>query len=130
MADAPNVPSAVDEAATTMMPAAQASEPAAPAHAGQETFLGRPVPVAAYTVVYVILAVTSLIEVLLAESIAFDSWVRVPLLAGLSALKAVLVMAYYMHLKDDSKIFAGAIILPIVVGLIATLFLLSVPPTY
>lgn len=61
--------------------------------------------------------------------IPFNSWVRIPVLGGLSTAKAILVMAYYMHLKDDSKIFAAAIILPILVGLVATLFLISVPST-
>lgn len=111
------------------VPPAAAAEPAAhgSAHPAQETLFGRPIPFAAYTGIFIILAVTSLVEVLLAESIPFDSWVRIPLLAGLSAMKAVLVMAYYMHLKDDSKIFAAAIILPIAVGIVATMFLLSVP---
>jgi hypothetical protein len=38
-------------------------------------------------------------------------------------------MYFYMHLKDDSRIFAGAIILPIIIALIATLFLTAVSPT-
>ncbi|MBL8145045.1 MAG: cytochrome C oxidase subunit IV family protein [Anaerolineae bacterium] len=120
----------VPEAAAEVLPAVPA-EAAAPAHAEPhgEYLFGRPMPIAAYTVIYVILAVTSLIEVFFAETIPFDSWVRIPVLAGLSTVKAVLVMAYYMHLKDDSKIFAVAIILPICVGIIATLFLISVPAT-
>lgn len=118
----------VPEAATEVLPIAPAEAPA-PAHAEPhaETLFGRPMPIAAYTVIYIILAVTSLIEVFFAETIPFDSWVRIPVLAGLSTVKAVLVMAYYMHLKDDSKIFAVAIILPIFVGIVATLFLISVP---
>ena len=126
--------------ATTISPAAEAATeilPAAPAEAHEaahsephgEYLFGRPMPIAAYTVIYIILAVTSLIEVFFAETIPFDSWVRIPVLGGLSAVKAVLVMAYYMHLKDDSKIFAVAIILPILVGLVATLFLIAVPAT-
>ncbi|MFN8377875.1 MAG: cytochrome C oxidase subunit IV family protein [Anaerolineae bacterium] len=120
----------VPEAATEILPAAPA-ETAAPAHAEPhaETLFGRPMPIAAFTVIYIILAVTSVIEVFFAETIPFDSWVRIPVLGGLSTLKAVLVMAYYMHLKDDSKIFAVAIVLPIFVGIVATLFLISVPAT-
>lgn len=118
------------EAASEVLPAAPA-EGAATAHAEPhgETLFGRPMPIAAYTVIYIILAVTSVIEVFFAETIPFDSWVRIPVLGGLSTLKAVLVMAYYMHLKDDSKIFAVAIIMPIFVGIVATLFLISVPAT-
>ncbi|MFN8379100.1 MAG: cytochrome C oxidase subunit IV family protein, partial [Anaerolineae bacterium] len=102
----------VPETATEILPAAPA-ETDAPAHAEPhaETLFGRPMPIAAYTVIYIILAVTSMIEVFFAETIPFDSWVRIPVLGGLSTLKAVLVMAYYMHLKDDSKIFAVAIAL-------------------
>jgi caa(3)-type oxidase subunit IV len=121
----------VAEAATEILPAAPAETHDAPAHseAHPEMLFGRPMPIAAYTVIYAILAVTSLIEVILAETIPFDSWVRIPVLGGLSTAKAILVMAYYMHLKDDSKIFAVAIILPILVGVVATLFLIAVPPT-
>lgn len=121
----------VPEAATEVLPAApaEAAAPPAPAEPHGEYLFGRPMPIAAYTVIFIILAVTSLIEVFFAETIPFDSWVRIPVLAGLSTVKAVLVMAYYMHLKDDSRIFAAAIILPICVGIIATLFLISVPST-
>jgi caa(3)-type oxidase subunit IV len=129
MADAAQLqPAALDAAEADT----HAAPEAAPAHAhpAQETLFGRPIPFAAYTGVFIILAVTSLIEVILAETIPFDSWVRIPLLGGLSAMKAILVMAYYMHLKDDSKIFAAAIILPIAVGFVATMFLLAVPNTY
>jgi caa(3)-type oxidase subunit IV len=129
MTDATTISPAA-EAATEILPAAPAdSHEAAHAEPHGEYLFGRPMPIAAYTVIFIILAVTSLIEVILAETIPFDSWVRIPVLAGLSAVKAVLVMAYYMHLKDDSKIFAVAIILPILVGFVATLFLIAVPQT-
>ncbi|HYO88793.1 MAG TPA: cytochrome C oxidase subunit IV family protein, partial [Candidatus Limnocylindrales bacterium] len=102
MADAASVQPAATDAATAVMPAAQTALHN-DAHPAQETLFGRPIPFAAYTAIYAILAVTSLVEVLLAELIPFDSWIRIPLLGGLSVMKAVLVMAYYMHLKDDSK---------------------------
>ena len=117
------------EAATEILPVADHAPEAPAASPHVETLFGRPVPFAAYTVIFIILAVTSMIEVFFAETIPFDSWVRIPVLGGLSTVKAILVMAYYMHLKDDSKIFAVAIVLPILVGLVATLFLISVPPT-
>ena len=129
MTDATTV-SPVAEAAPDILPATPTdTHDAAHSEPHAETLFGRPMPIAAYTVIYIILAVTSMIEVFFAETIPFDSWVRIPVLGGLSALKAVLVMAYYMHLKDDSKIFIAAIVLPILVGLVATLFLLSVPTT-
>jgi hypothetical protein len=46
-----------------------------------------------------------------------------------SIIKAIMVMWFYMHLKDDSKIFAAAIILPLIVGMVSSMFLLAVPST-
>ena len=80
-----------------------------------------------YTVVFGTLAVITIIEVALAE-LAPDGWLLTLVLAALSVSKAVMVMWFYMHLKDDSRIFAFAIGLPIVVALVATLFLAAVPP--
>ncbi len=128
MAEAATAHTAADDAATAVMPNAPADAHTS-AHYEQESLFGLPIPVAAYTAIYAILAVTSLIEITLAELIPFDSWIRIPVLGGLSAVKAILVMAYYMHLKEDNKIFAAAIVLPIIVGLIATLFLIAVPAT-
>ncbi|HLU11020.1 MAG TPA: cytochrome C oxidase subunit IV family protein [Oceanobacillus sp.] len=89
---------------------------------------GRVIPLPVYTVVFITLGIITLVEVASAE-IFPDGFLLTLWLGGLSVAKAVLVMYFYMHLKDDSRIFAGAIILPIVVALIATLFLTSVAPT-
>jgi hypothetical protein len=41
----------------------------------------------------------------------------------------VLVVWYYMHLRTDSKLYALAIIIPLLIGIVATIFLLAVPTT-
>ena len=48
-------------------------------------------------------------------------------LIGLSACKAVLVVLFYMHLKDDSRLFAVALALPLFIALVSSIFLLTVP---
>lgn len=90
--------------------------------------LGRVIPFPLYTVVFGILGTITLVEVGSAE-IFPDGWLLTLWLGGLSISKAVMVMWFYMHLKDDSRIFAGAIILPIIIALVATLFLTAVPMT-
>src|SRR5262245_36121581 len=49
--------------------------------------------------------------------------VKVPLLLGLAATKAWLVVQFYMHLRYDSRILTWTLLLPTVIGLGATLFL-------
>jgi hypothetical protein len=89
---------------------------------------GRVIPYPIYTVIFFTLGIITIIEVASAE-IFPHGWLLTIWLAGLSVSKALMVMWFYMHLKDDSRIFAFAIILPIIIALIATLFLSAVPPT-
>ncbi len=51
------------------------------------------------------------------------------LLIAFSATKAILVVLFYMHLREDSRMFAFALILPLFIALVSALFLLTVPPT-
>ncbi len=109
--------------------AAEAQEGAASHIAPDYTILfGRRINANIYVVVFGILAVVTLVEIGIAE-IFLEGIIRTVLLVGLSLAKAVLVMLFYMHLREDSKIFAAAIILPIVVGLVSVMFLLAVPST-
>ncbi|KXK18882.1 MAG: caa(3)-type oxidase subunit IV [Chloroflexi bacterium OLB15] len=109
--------------------AAEAPEGAASHIAPDYTILfGRRINANIYVVVFGILAVVTLVEIGIAE-IFLEGIIRTVLLVGLSLAKAVLVMLFYMHLREDSKIFAAAIILPIVVGLVSVMFLLAVPST-
>ena len=52
----------------------------------------------------------------------------IPLLLGIATFKAGLVVAYYMHLRVDPRLFMYILIVPLVMVLLATLYLLSVPP--
>ncbi|MCU0498511.1 MAG: cytochrome C oxidase subunit IV family protein [Anaerolineae bacterium] len=81
-----------------------------------------------YTVVFGVLAILTLIEVLLAEIIQVD-WLKIPLLVGIGLGKAALVILFYMHLKDDSRVFAVALILPLLIVVLSIAFLLGVPTT-
>lgn len=90
---------------------------------GREIVINQPI----YTVVFGTLAVITVVEVLFAE-IFPDGALLTLVLVALSLCKAFMVMWFYMHLKDDSRIFAFAITLPILIALVATLFLTAVPP--
>lgn len=91
------------------------------------TLLGITIPMPLYTVVFGILGVLTIIEVLLAELI--DSDVKIPLLLGIAVAKATLVVLFYMHLKTDSRAFAIAFIVPVVLAVLSTVFLIAVPST-
>ncbi len=56
-----------------------------------------------YVGVFVILGILTVTEVLVAQYLSES--VRIPILLLLAAAKAVLVAAYYMLLKFDSRIF-------------------------
>ena len=80
-----------------------------------------------YTVVYITLAVITLVEVLIT---GFPhGWLLTVTLLGLSVAKMVLVVLFYMHLREDSKIFAVALLLPLFIISVSMLFLLAVPTT-
>ncbi|MBE2268050.1 MAG: cytochrome C oxidase subunit IV family protein [Anaerolinea sp.] len=102
----------------------------APTHSRNETVLfGRTIPLPLYTVVFITLAVITIIEVVIAEIVPEGALKTVPLLV-LSLGKAVMVVLFYMHLREDSRIFALALILPLLIALVSALFLLSVPLGY
>lgn len=88
-------------------------------------FFGRIIPMPVYTVVFGVLAGITLVEVIISE--LPEGFLGTLLLAALSIAKAVLVVLFYMHLRSDNRIFALALILPLMVGIIATMFLLAVP---
>ncbi len=57
-----------------------------------------------YLGVFIFLLVATLIETLV--SYIPQAAIRFPVLIGLSATKAVLVLLYFMHLKFDSRLYA------------------------
>jgi caa(3)-type oxidase subunit IV len=49
----------------------------------------------------------------------------IPLLLLLSAVKFALVAMYYMHLKNDSKLFSGVFVFPLIIAAIVILALVA-----
>lgn len=90
-------------------------------------FFGRIIPMPLYTVIFAILAVITLVEVIISE--LPEGALGTLLLVLLSLAKAALVILFYMHLRSDSRVFALALILPLIIGLISAMFLLAVPTT-
>jgi caa(3)-type oxidase subunit IV len=83
-----------------------------------------------YTVIFGWLAVLTIIEVLIAPPL--DSLGFVPLkvfvLMGLAIIKALLVVMFYMHLRQDNRVFRIILALPLLIVVLGVLYLLSVPP--
>ena len=48
----------------------------------------------------------------------------IPLLLLLSAVKFALVAMYYMHLKQDSKLFSGVFVFPLIIATVVILSLM------
>jgi cytochrome c oxidase subunit IV len=92
----------------------------------QTVILGMTLPYSIYTVVFGILAVLTLLEVLVGT--ASDGFLRIPILLAVAVVKAALVVLYYMHLKSDTGIYRWTLIIPLIIGAAATIYLLLVPP--
>ena len=88
--------------------------------------LGTTINAPIYTVVFGALALLTFFELAVAELLP-RNFVTTTLLVIASIIKAVLVVLFYMHLKDDNPLYALALVLPLFIGLIATFFLLAVP---
>lgn len=48
----------------------------------------------------------------------------IPLLLGLSAIKFALVAMFYMHLKQDSRLFSGVFVFPLIIATVIILALI------
>jgi caa(3)-type oxidase subunit IV len=117
----------VVEAIESIPPAPDTPQEAqAPMHSDKTIILGMEIPYSIYTVIFGILAVLTVLEVLVGT--AGDSFLRIPILAAVAVMKAALVVLYYMHLKSDTGIYRWTLIIPLVIGAAATLYLLLVPP--
>ena len=88
--------------------------------------IGR-VPLNIYTVIFVVLAVLTLAEVALGTTL--EGAFIVLLLASIALAKATLVVAYYMHLKTDDRIFRYVLLIPLFIGIAGILWLMVVKPT-
>jgi cytochrome c oxidase subunit IV len=80
-----------------------------------------------YTFVFLVLGVLTLIEVLISFVDIVE--VRIVVLLGIAFAKALLVIAFYMHLKRDNWLFRFVLAVPFFVTLVSVLYLLGVPPT-
>lgn len=93
------------------------------------TVLGRTVtvPGGIYTVVFGFLAVATVVEVLIGG--LPSGILLIPILLAIAVVKAALVVAYYMHLRVDPRIFSYILLVPLALAVLATLYLMAVPPT-
>lgn len=92
------------------------------------TIRGRVIPLPIYTVVFIGLGILTLIEV--GISLLPHGFLTIPLLLGIATAKAGLVVWFYMHLNHDSRIFAITLLIPFVMVILTTLFLMIVPVGY
>ena len=79
-----------------------------------------------YLIVFGILAGFTLIETLV--SYVQQEVIRLPVLLGLSAVKAVLVLLYFMHLKMDSKVFSYLFVAGLILAIPLILVMTIVMP--
>jgi cytochrome c oxidase subunit 4 len=112
---------------TSMVPVEQAVHEHTDDHLDKTVIFGRTIDFPVYTVVFGALGVLTILEVLLAEILTDP--LHVPVLVGIAFIKAGLVMWFYMHLKEDSRLFAWAILIPAAVAMLSLFFLMAVPHT-
>ncbi|MCA0454446.1 MAG: cytochrome C oxidase subunit IV family protein [Chloroflexi bacterium] len=89
------------------------------------SFVGRTFNVPTYTGVFALLGGLTVIEVLLSR-LEHSSIITIIMLA-LAVFKAGLVVWFYMHLNKDNRIFLATLLIPVVLVILAVLFLSIVP---
>jgi len=95
-------------------------------HDEQFSFVGRTFPVPVYTGVFALLGITTLVEVAIAQ--LFErSTILIIIMLVLATFKAGLVVWFYMHLNKDSRIFLATLLIPVVLVVLAVIFLSIVP---
>lgn len=111
------------------------------AHSDTVVILGREITVEGgiYTVVFGALGILTILEVLFADLLnnliagtpdaGFLTAIKAILLLGMAVFKSTLVILFYMHLKDDNKILAVVLLLPLMIAALSVMFVLSIPPT-
>jgi cytochrome c oxidase subunit 4 len=78
-----------------------------------------------YLLVFVALGVMTAIEIAMTQ-IDMASWAANALFLAFSLAKAALVAAFFMHLRQDSRVYAAIFLLPVVLVLaFATLMLVG-----
>jgi len=118
------------------------------AHSDTVVILGREITVQGgiYTVIFVGLGILTVLEVLIAEllggaitatpggdsavvALQFLPALKAFLLLGIGIIKSALVILFYMHLKDDNRLLAVVLLLPLLIAALSVLFVLAIPPT-
>ena len=79
-----------------------------------------------YTFIFFVLGALTVLEVLITLALPENGF-SIALLVILSMIKAYLVIAYYMHLNNDNPLFRVVLILPLIIVLLSTLYLVGVP---
>lgn len=104
------------------------------------------VPGGIYTVVFIGLGILTILEVMIAEllggaiaatpggtsAVVALQWLpalKGLLLLGMAIVKSALVILFYMHLKDDNRLLAIVLLLPLLIASLSVIFVLSIPPT-
>jgi caa(3)-type oxidase subunit IV len=72
-----------------------------------------------YLSVLLALAVLTITELL----VVYQPGIKVPLLLGLAATKAWLVIQFYMHLRYEARWLTGMFMIPIIAGAIVTVLI-------
>ena len=72
-----------------------------------------------YFAIFLLLAALTMTELIC----TYLPIVKVPLLLGLAATKAWIVIQFYMHLRYDNKLFSWIILAPTITGVIITIAL-------
>ena len=95
-------------------------------HNEQFSFVGRTFPVPVYTGVFILLGITTLVEVAISQ--LFErSGILIFIMLALATFKAGLVVWFYMHLNKDNRIFLVCLMAPVFLVVVAVLFLSIVP---
>jgi len=95
-------------------------------HDDQFSFVGRTFPVPVYTAVFGLLGIITVVEVAISQ--LFErSPILIIIMLALATTKAGLVVWFYMHLNKDSRIFLACLLIPMVLVIVAVLFLSIIP---
>lgn len=86
------------------------------------------VPLPIYDVVFISLAIFTVIEVLVGTALGAN-WLTVLVLLSIAFVKAAHVVLYYMHLITDNRIFWATLLIPFFIATLGLLYLVVVPPT-
>ena len=97
---------------------------AAAAHGPSAALAAHPSHVKEYLIIFVILAVLTLLEVVLAQ-MGIAKHLLAVALVGLALTKAAIVALYYMHLKSETKVLKLTVAIPLAAPTIYAIVLMT-----